>query len=142
MPRVMPSLLPFASALLVLTSPLAAQSVETRASSGVPSEMLPPAGKCRIWVEGVPPGQQPASTDCATALRQKPANGVILYGPPQKGSSGGRFDPSVGEEPRTRSERSAPAQGRTAAPTPATPRKADPPVKRTPEPAKKKPERP
>lgn len=63
----------------------------------VPLGMLPPAGKCRIWMDGVPAAQQPAPTDCATALRQRPANGTILYGPASREGSGGRFDPSVGE---------------------------------------------
>jgi hypothetical protein len=33
-------------------------------------------------MEAVPAPQQPAPTDCATALRLKPANAVVLYGPP------------------------------------------------------------
>ncbi len=33
-------------------------------------------------MEEVPATQQPAPTDCATALRLKPANAVVLYGPP------------------------------------------------------------
>lgn len=64
----------------------------------MPTSMLPPAGKCRIWITGVAPAQQPAATDCATALRQRGANSVILYGPPLKQGSAGRFDPAVGRE--------------------------------------------
>ena len=69
----------------------------------VPLGLLPPAGKCRIWMDGVPAAQQPAPTDCAIALRQRPANGTILYGPASRESSGGRFDPSVGERVPARS---------------------------------------
>ena len=65
--------------------------------------MLPPAGKCRIWMDGVPAAQQPAPTDCTTALRQRPANGTILYGPASRETSSGRFDPSVGERAPGRS---------------------------------------
>ena len=47
---------------------------------GVPREYLPPAGMCRVWIEGVPPQQQPAPTDCAAAVRNKPSNGRVIYG--------------------------------------------------------------
>lgn len=93
------SLVPSAALLLLLALPA---MMEGQARSGgtrdtVPLTMLPPAGKCRIWMDGVPAAQQPAPTDCSTALRQRPANGTILYGPAARETSGGRFDPSVGE---------------------------------------------
>jgi hypothetical protein len=47
---------------------------------GVPKEYQPPAGMCRVWVDGVPAAQQPAPTDCASAVRNKPANGRVIYG--------------------------------------------------------------
>lgn len=46
----------------------------------IPKEYLPPAGMCRVWMDGVPPQQQPAPTDCASAVRNKPANGRVVYG--------------------------------------------------------------
>lgn len=46
----------------------------------VPREFLPPAGMCRVWIDGVPPQQQPAPTDCASAVRNKPANSRVIYG--------------------------------------------------------------
>jgi hypothetical protein len=46
----------------------------------VPPAYQPPPGMCRIWLEGVPPAQQPAPTDCATAVRNRPANGRVLFG--------------------------------------------------------------
>jgi hypothetical protein len=46
----------------------------------------PAAGMCRIWIDGVPPGQQPAPTDCATAAARVPANGRIIYGDRTNGS--------------------------------------------------------
>ncbi len=46
----------------------------------VPREYMPPAKMCRVWIDGVPPAQQPAPTDCATAVQKKPANGRVIYG--------------------------------------------------------------
>ena len=46
----------------------------------VPPAYRPPAGMCRIWIEGVPPGQQPAPTDCVTAVRNRPVNGTVIFG--------------------------------------------------------------
>lgn len=53
----------------------------THAEAEVPKDMIPPAGKCRIWMRGVPAAQQPAPTDCTTALRQAPSNGILVFGP-------------------------------------------------------------
>jgi hypothetical protein len=46
----------------------------------IPPGQLPPAGMCRIWIDGVPPGRQPAPTDCPTAIATKPANARVIYG--------------------------------------------------------------
>ncbi|HEX2721575.1 MAG TPA: hypothetical protein VHM24_01555 [Gemmatimonadaceae bacterium] len=46
----------------------------------VPPAYRPPAGMCRIWIEGVPPAQQPAPTDCVTAVRNRPVNGSVIFG--------------------------------------------------------------
>ena len=46
----------------------------------VPAAYRPPAGMCRIWIEGVPPGQQPAPTDCVSAVRNRPVNGTVIFG--------------------------------------------------------------
>ena len=55
----------------------------------VPPGFYPPAGMCRIWVNGVPATQQPAPTDCASAVRNRPANGKVLFGDdPPKGKKG------------------------------------------------------
>lgn len=45
----------------------------------VPPGHLPPAGMCRIWLDGVPPGRQPRATDCATARRDAPSNARVIY---------------------------------------------------------------
>jgi hypothetical protein len=45
----------------------------------LPPGFAPPAGMCRIWIEGVPADQQPAPTDCATAVRNRPLNGRVIF---------------------------------------------------------------
>ena len=46
----------------------------------VPKASRPPAGMCRIWLDKVPAKQQPAPTDCPTAVKNKPTNGKVLFG--------------------------------------------------------------
>ena len=48
--------------------------------SAVPADARPPRGMCRIWIEGVPAAQQPAATDCQTAVKNRPSNGRVLFG--------------------------------------------------------------
>ena len=45
---------------------------------------------CRIWLNGVPPTQQPAPTECSLAVRNKPPNGTVIYGPQEGGQHRGR----------------------------------------------------
>jgi hypothetical protein len=45
----------------------------------VPRSHKPPAGLCRIWLNGVPAAQQPAPTDCASAVRNRPANAKVIF---------------------------------------------------------------
>jgi hypothetical protein len=47
----------------------------------IPVGFQPPPGLCRIWVQGVPPDKQPAPTDCASALKNSPPNGRVIFGP-------------------------------------------------------------
>lgn len=84
---------PFSIPLMVLLTavlalPAGAQAqVRTRLTPPaprIPDELMPPPGKCRIWMENVPAAQQPAPTDCRTALRQKPANGTVIFGPNER----------------------------------------------------------
>ena len=46
----------------------------------VPAESRPPKGMCRIWLDKVPAKQQPAPTDCPTAVRNRPSNGKVIFG--------------------------------------------------------------
>ena len=67
-------------AALAFATPATAQGRgRGRGNAGVPGQR-PAAGLCRIWIDGVPPGQQPAATDCATAAARVPANGRVIYG--------------------------------------------------------------
>jgi len=45
----------------------------------VPRTHLPPPGMCRIWLDNVPASQQPAPTDCASAVRNLPRNGRVVF---------------------------------------------------------------
>lgn len=65
------------------------QQQSPRREQIVPPGFYPPAGMCRIWINDVPAGQQPAPTDCASAVRNRPANGKVLFGDePPKGKKG------------------------------------------------------
>jgi hypothetical protein len=71
-------------ALAALTAPVEAQ-VSTRvpvptARDTIPRAYMPPAGMCRVWLSGVKPQQQPAPTDCATAVRNVPPTGRVVFG--------------------------------------------------------------
>jgi hypothetical protein len=70
----------------------------TAASTGaqsIPPGQMPPAGLCRVWIDGVPPGRQPRATDCATARRNAPANSRIIYGGDAnlRTNTNGQYDP-------------------------------------------------
>ncbi len=46
----------------------------------IPADARPPKGMCRVWIDGVPAAQQPAATDCATAVKNRPNNGRVIFG--------------------------------------------------------------
>ena len=67
-----------AAALLSIAAPASA-----RAQGKAPDIHVgyrPPPGMCRIWIDGVAPAQQPAVTDCKSAVRNRPANGKVIFG--------------------------------------------------------------
>lgn len=64
------------------------QSEQSRRDTEVPRGYAPPAGMCRIWIKGVPAGKQPAPTDCASAVRNRPANARVLFGDDPKRKRG------------------------------------------------------
>jgi len=67
---------------------------QSRQDRIVPPGFFPPAGMCRIWINDVPPGQQPAPTDCASAVRNRPANGRVLFGDDPQKTKKGKSDKS------------------------------------------------
>lgn len=79
------------TAIPVVAGAQGTRAEEEKNSSSVPVNMLPPAGKCRIWMVGVAPAQQPAPTDCQTALRQRTPNGVVIFGPTEREQGGSAF---------------------------------------------------
>jgi hypothetical protein len=82
--------------------PVKSRQNTTQQSSGeqiVPPAFYPPAGMCRIWINQVPAGQQPAPTDCASAVRNRPANGRVLFGD----------QPPKGKKTKTEKGKSSPA---------------------------------
>src|SRR5256885_7942934 len=72
------------------------QNLQTqpRRDQVVPPGFFPPAGMCRVWINDVPPGQQPAPTDCASAVRNRPANGKVLFGDDPTKNQKGKSDKS------------------------------------------------
>jgi len=74
----------------VPANPRAQQS--ERREQIVPPRFYPPAGMCRVWISGVPAAQQPAPTDCASAVRNRPANGKVLFGDDPPKSKKGKSD--------------------------------------------------
>jgi len=58
----------------------------------IPREHLPPRGMCRVWIDGVPPDKQPAPTDCATAVKNKPRNARVVFGKDTKDTAEGKTE--------------------------------------------------
>ena len=53
--------------------------------TAVPADARPPKGMCRVWIDGVPAAQQPAATDCPTAVKNRPNNGRVIFGDDYRG---------------------------------------------------------
>jgi hypothetical protein len=85
-----------ATVLAMLGNPALAQG-RGRNTDGVPPGQRPPSGMCRIWIDGVPPGHQPAPTDCRTAVRNRPANGRVIYGDDARYASSDRYGNGKGK---------------------------------------------
>ena len=88
--------------LLCAGAPLTAQGAP-RPEPSVPREHMPPPGLCRIWLNDVPASQQPAPTDCASAVRNRPSNARVIFNDTRKGTP--RLPvKSLREEPSPRAE--------------------------------------
>ncbi len=77
-----------AGALGAQRSPVSVNARAVAKADSIPREYLPPAGMCRVWIDDVPAAQQPAPTDCPTAIQKKPANARVIYGE-EKGKAKG-----------------------------------------------------
>lgn len=76
------SVLPFAL-IVAVSTPVWAQRGAPKDSgrkTTIPAEARPPKGMCRVWIAGVPANQQPAATDCPSAVKNLPPNARILFG--------------------------------------------------------------
>ena len=60
-------------------TPIKVRILPFREKIVLPEGFAPPTGMCRIWIEGVPAGLQPAPTDCATAVKNRPLNGKVIF---------------------------------------------------------------
>jgi len=60
------------------------ENASTAAKFGTPPGHLPPAGQCRVWMPGEPPGKQKKkypSGACDSVSRDVPAGGWLVYRP-------------------------------------------------------------
>lgn len=67
--------------------------------NNVPPGYEPPRGMCRIWIDSVPARQQPAPTDCPTAVRNKPRNGRVIWGQAADGNDRKGREPKKPKKP-------------------------------------------
>ncbi|MFA6167763.1 MAG: hypothetical protein WC700_14175 [Gemmatimonadaceae bacterium] len=72
--------------VLFLSSAVAAQDPRAQ-QPRMPESFTPPSGLCRLWISGVPASQQPAPTDCASAIRNRPSNASVVFGPQRRDES-------------------------------------------------------
>ena len=72
------------SLIVAVAAPAMAQQPAPKDSSkkpaSIPADARPPKGMCRVWIDGVPAAQQPAATDCQTAVKNRPNNGRVIFG--------------------------------------------------------------
>ena len=91
-------------AMILLFAAAASLGAQAQGGTGddVPTTHRPPPGMCRIWIDGVPAGRQPAPTDCATAIRRRPPNARVIFGDEVRMQRGGepRLPQAHAEEPR------------------------------------------
>jgi len=69
--------------MIAAAAPAMAQQTpkdSAKRSTTVPADARPPKGMCRIWIDAVPANQQPAATDCPTAVKNRPTNGRVIFG--------------------------------------------------------------
>ncbi len=68
-----------AFAVVMVSMPSVARAQKER-DDAIPKSAWPAAGLCRVWLKDVASAQQPAPTDCGTALRNPPSSATVLFG--------------------------------------------------------------
>jgi hypothetical protein len=74
----------FALILLAAVTATSEAQVRGRANTaqGIPPGQMPRAGECRVWYDNLPPGRQPAPTNCDQAERvaSRSRDARVIYG--------------------------------------------------------------
>jgi hypothetical protein len=78
-------------------APEARPKKDTPAKFHIPPGHLPKEGQCRIWIPGVPPGQQAPAGDCGEMASRVPAGAWLIHGVPKKAKE---FEVSVHDDTR------------------------------------------
>jgi hypothetical protein len=73
-----------AAALVLGSSSATAQDKPKEEEIIIPASAMPPEGMCRVWLKDVPERSQPAATDCATAIKSRPRDALLLLGEPSR----------------------------------------------------------
>lgn len=81
------------SASAAAQQPATAQQGD-RQQPEIPKDYKPPKGMCRIWLKDVPPAQQPAPTDCNSAVKNCPSNGRVIWGDTEESKNKPKVDPA------------------------------------------------
>ena len=101
-----------AAGALAIAAPLAAQRPQAQPpQDSIPAEHRPPPGMCRIWLDGVPAGRQPEVTDCASAIRRRPPNGRVIFGPEVQRVPPRSFRPEEKRDSTQQNKRRKPDEG-------------------------------
>jgi hypothetical protein len=75
-----------AFALILLTAVAGTSEAQGRGrantAQGIPPGQMPRAGECRVWYDNLPPGRQPAPTNCDQAERvaSRSRDARVIYG--------------------------------------------------------------
>lgn len=72
--------------LVMASAAMAQDKPKVIKPSDIPESAFPPVGMCRIWLADVAERQQPAPTDCATAIRTMPRDATVLFGDLKRGA--------------------------------------------------------